>query len=131
MGQQTLEGEDLTALRGRYRRTVASELPQRARRHGDWPIEADHCFARVVLDTLFEDVWDDHVDGSPAYEQLSADELRAANEIAERMLDGGRSTVEALNRRSLERRAATSRSDRDSDPTESALLPLDGGLDGV
>ena len=64
-----------------------------------------------MLDALFEDVWYGHVDGTPAYEHLSADELRAANEIAERMLDGGRPTVEALHRRSLEWRAAASRSD--------------------
>lgn len=106
MGQRTLGGDDLTALRETYERRVTEELPERARERGDWPIEADHCFARVVLDALFEDVWYDHIDGSPAYEHLSADELRDAIGIADRMLDEGKPTVEALNRRSLRRRDA-------------------------
>ena len=108
MGQQTLGGDDLTALREAYVRTVTSALPKRARRRGDWPIDADHCFARVVLDNVFEDVWYDHVVGSPAYEHLSADELRAANAIAERMLDGGKPVDTTLNRRSLRWRAGSS-----------------------
>jgi len=111
MGQRTLGGDDLTALRETYVRTVSSDLPERARQCGDWPIEADHCFARVVLDNAFEDVWYDHVDGSPAYEHLSADELRAANAIAERMLDGGKSVVTTLNRRSLRWRGKASGTD--------------------
>jgi hypothetical protein len=101
MGQRTLGGDDLTALREEYLRRVTEDLPERARERGDWPIDRDHCFARVVLDNLFGGEWSDHVDGSPAYERLSADELRAAVAIADRMLAEGRPAVEALNRRSL------------------------------
>lgn len=104
MGQHTLTGEDLTSLRETYLRRVTRELPARARAADDWPIHRDHCFARVVLDTLFEDDWSDHVDGRPAYKQLSSDELREAIAIAERMLAGGTPVVTALNEASLRRR---------------------------
>ncbi|OYR42215.1 hypothetical protein DJ82_03145 [Halorubrum sp. Ib24] len=101
MGQRTLGGDDLTRLRETYLQRVTGALPKQAAEAGDWPIHRDHCFARVVLDGLFEGVWYDHVDGTPAYEQLSADELRAAIAIADRMLEEGKPAVEALNRQSL------------------------------
>lgn len=109
MGQRTLTGTDLSALRAEYDRKVHHALPARAREAGDWPIRADHCFARVVLDSVFGDVWYDHVDGRPAYEHLTADELRAAIDVADRMLDGGRPVVAELNANSLRRRDAGSR----------------------
>lgn len=101
MEQQTLGGRNLTALRAEYERKVTEELPERARRNGDWPIRADHCFGRVVLDALFDDEWYDHVDGAPAYEQLSVKQLREAIGIADRMIDEGRPAVARLHRRSL------------------------------
>lgn len=116
MGQQTLDGDDLTDLRESYRRRVFEQLPRRAREAGDWPIEADHCFARVVLDALFEAEWYDHVDGRPAYEHLSAEQLRAAIAIADRLLEAGKPAVETLNDNSLAWRgelADRDRGDRD------------------
>ena len=101
MGQETLDGNDLGDLREAYLRRVTEDLPARARSSDDWPIHLDHCFGRVVLDNLFEDEWYDHVDGRPAVENLSPDELRAAVETADRMLEEGRSTVAELNRNSL------------------------------
>ncbi|QKG94202.1 hypothetical protein HPS36_14960 (plasmid) [Halorubrum salinarum] len=102
MGQKTLGGDDLSALRAQYERKVNEELPARAQRSGDWPIRHDHCFGRVVLDNLFGDEWYGHVDGRPAYRHLSRDELRAAIDIADRMLEAGRPAVVELNRNSLE-----------------------------
>ncbi|ERH10494.1 MAG: hypothetical protein J07HX64_02269 [halophilic archaeon J07HX64] len=101
MGQETLGGEDLSELREAYRRKVNEELPEQAQRSDGWPIHLDHCFGRVVLDNLFEDEWYDHVDGRPAYEHLSARELRAAIDIADRMLESGQPVVEELNENSL------------------------------
>ena len=99
MGQQTLRGEDISGLREEYARKLHERLPEQA---GDeWPIDLDHCFGRVVLDTLFEDEWYTHVDGRPAYEHLSPAELRDAIEIADRMLECGRPVVAELNERSL------------------------------
>lgn len=101
MGQRTFDGVDIGALRATYLRKVNQELPAQAREAGDWPITEDHCFARVALDNAFGDRWDAHVDGRPAYEHLSADELEAAVAVADAMLDEGRPAVEHYNDRSL------------------------------
>ncbi len=101
MGQQTLDGEDISGLREEYDQKVNEELPARAQSGDGWPIHLDHCFGRVVLDNLFRDEWYDHVDGRPASEHLSREQLRAAVDIADRMLEEGRPAVEELNRNSL------------------------------
>lgn len=101
MDQQTLGGDDINGLRATYRRRVERDLPRVADHCGDWPITADHCFARVVLDAVFDGVWYDHVDGRPAYEHLSPEELRTAISVAERLLEEGRPAVVELNDQSL------------------------------
>ena len=101
MGQETLDGTDIDRLRQRYRQTVMEELPQAATSGDGWPIHQDHCFARVVLDNVFEDEWYEHVEGRPAYDNLSATELRTAITIADRLLEEGPSLAIELNRRSL------------------------------
>lgn len=101
MGQETLDGVDISRLRAEYDRMVHHALPAQAEDSGDWPIQADHCFARVVLDTLFQDVWYDHVSGRPAYKHLSRDELERAIAIANRMRTGGKPVVTSLNEDSL------------------------------
>lgn len=102
MGQETLDGVDLSRLRAEYDRKIRDSLPAQARSSEDWPIRADHCFARVVLDNLFQDVWYDHVDGRPAYKHLSQDELQRAIDIADKMLAGGKPVVTALDGNSLQ-----------------------------
>jgi hypothetical protein len=101
MGQQTLDGMDLTSLRDAYRERVTERLPDQARANEEWPIRDDHCFSRVVLDNVFEDVWYDHVDGRPAYEHLSAAELKRAVAIADRMLVEGAPAVREFHTDSL------------------------------
>ncbi|MEZ3164277.1 hypothetical protein ABNG03_09040 [Halorubrum sp. RMP-47] len=101
MGQETLDGVDITALRTEYDRKVNRELPARARDAGDWPIREDHCFARVALDNAFGGRWDEHVSGRPAYRHLSANELEAAIAVADAMLAEGRPAVERYDERSL------------------------------
>lgn len=102
MGQQTLSGTDISTLREEYLRKVTEELPSQAKTNSGWPISEDHCFARVVLDNLFENEWSNHIDGSPAYRHLTADQLQSAISIADRMLVEGRPAVETLNQRSLQ-----------------------------
>jgi hypothetical protein len=101
MTQETLDGEDLSQLRATYQQKVNEELPEQSQASDGWPIHLDHCFGRVVLDNLFQDEWYGHVAGRPAYEHLSCDELRAAIEIADRMLNEGQPAVEELNENSL------------------------------
>lgn len=101
MGQETLDGENISDLREAYKQKVTDELPEKARHSDGWPIHLDHCFGRVVLDNLFQDEWYDHVNGRPAYENLSEEELREAIRIADEMLQRGRPAVERLNDNSL------------------------------
>jgi hypothetical protein len=98
MGQQTLDGTDITALRERYRTLVDEELPAAA--DDDWPVREDHCFARIVLDTVFDDRWDDHI-GRPAYRSLTTEQLREAIDIAEEILGGGPAVASEYNDASL------------------------------
>mgnify|MGYP000123806531 CR=1 FL=1 len=101
MDQQTLDGTDISELRRRYRRLITESLPRAAQSGEGWPLHADHCFVRVVLDNVFEDEWYDQVDGRPAQENLSAAQLRSAIDIAERLLEAGPSLAADLNDRSL------------------------------
>lgn len=108
MGQETLNEENISDLRDEYSRKVTEELPEKAQHSDGWPIHLDHCFARVVLDNLFRDKWYNHVDGRPAYENLSCEELNEAIKIADRMLTEGKSAVEELNQNSLQWRGKDS-----------------------
>jgi hypothetical protein len=94
--------EDTSALQERYLRLTGEELPDQATEA--WPVQADHCFQRIVLDTLYGDVWYDHVEGRPAVQHLTADELREAIDIAESMRSDP-TRVRELNDRSLEYRS--------------------------
>lgn len=98
MGQQTLDGTDITALREQYRTLVDETLPAAA--DDDWPVQEDHCFARIVLDSVFEDRWDDHA-GRPAYRSLSAEELTRAIAVAEEIRAGGPPVASEYNDASL------------------------------
>ena len=101
MNQRSLDGTDLTERRRRYRALVEERLPAAAD-PDTWPIHADHCFARIVLDNVFGGEWTAHVPGRPAYEHLSPRELATAIDLAEGMLTRGAPLVKQLNRRSLQ-----------------------------
>ena len=75
-------------------------LPSLARSsRQDWPVREYHCFQRIVLDTICDGVWYEHLD-RPAYKNLTHDQAqRAANlchEIAEGHVD-----LRQLNNQSL------------------------------
>lgn len=67
-----------------------------------WPIRFDHCFMRVVLDHVVGGCWYDYLDRrSPAYRQLSDDQLRQAIGLAERIRDGNDDVLREMNAKSL------------------------------
>ena len=74
-----------------------------------WPVRADHCFQRILLDAVVGGVWYDAVKGRPAYRFLAVNLLEHAVSLAQGAVDGTVDLV-ALNRRSLawrrERKAA-------------------------
>ena len=61
-------------LTEQYLDLVHRQLPAAAQRWV-YPVRFHHCFARIILDALFEDVWYRHL---PAYKHLTAAQLAAA-----------------------------------------------------
>jgi hypothetical protein len=105
--QETLDGVDVSELRGEFDQKVNKRLPEQAQNSDGWPIHLDHCFGRVVLDNLFENEWYGYVDGRPADENRSPEELREAIAIADRMLEEEQPVVTELNENSLRWRDKT------------------------
>ena len=70
-----------------------------------WPISADHCFQRVLLDAATGGVWYDAIAGRPAYRAATDAVLRHAVDLAERVADGS-VDLGALNAQSLAWRRA-------------------------
>ena len=86
----------------RYLHLTNRVMPEIARqRH--WTVRLNHCFQRIILDTLFQDCWYHHLDRTsrtPAYRQLSEAQLEQALAIGQRMLDSPE-VVKQLNGQSL------------------------------
>ena len=89
-------------LLARYRQLVLGELPQRARA-GRWVVTDDHCFGRIVLDHAVGGRWYDVLDRrrSPAFAQLTDDQLSTAVALAERLTVEGDPLLRALDAQSL------------------------------
>ena len=89
-------------LLARYRELVLGELPRRAR-EGGWVVREDHCFGRIVLDHAVGGRWYDVLDRrrSPAFAQLTDDQLATAVALAERVLAEGDPLLRELDAQSL------------------------------
>ena len=94
-------------LEARWLALTRKELPALAAARG-WPIRADHCFQRVLLDHATGGVWYDAIPGRPAYRAAPAAVLEAAVALGEQVRDGT-ADLAALNRQSLVWRAARRR----------------------
>ena len=86
-------------LRTRWRDLVGRRLPEAAHAAGDWPVQLDHCFARVLLDNACGRPWRE-VTSPPAWRLMPAPVLAEAMALGEAVLDG-RADLAALDRRSL------------------------------
>ncbi|MBD8546100.1 GCN5-related N-acetyltransferase [Sphingomonas sp. CFBP 8760] len=75
------------------------DLPALAAARG-WPIRADHCFQRILLDHSYGGCWYDHVVGRPAYAHAGAAALVRAIAIG-RAAIRGEADMAMLNRQSL------------------------------
>ena len=76
----------LDLLRVRYLDIINAQLPQKAKQVA-MPVQFSHCFARIVLDNLFQACWYEHLSRKkPAYKQLNEAQLLQAIEIAHEML---------------------------------------------
>lgn len=86
-------------LEARWLDLTRRALPGVARERG-WPVTADHCFQRILLDHAFGGVWYDHVRQRPAYAHADATALERAVALGEAAL-AGEADLAALNRQSL------------------------------
>jgi hypothetical protein len=93
------QGEARRALEQRWLALTREALPAVARDRG-WPIRADHCFQRVLLDNAVGGVWYDAIAGRPAYAHAAGALLLRAVALGEAVLAGD-DDLPALNRRSL------------------------------
>ncbi len=102
---QTPSSDADASLRLRWRHLVEDVLPEAAPRR-DWPVDQDHCFARIMLDCVLGCRWERMI-AKPAWRHLSTDQLRRAIALAESVLAGGHD-LHALNKRSLTLRQTSS-----------------------
>jgi hypothetical protein len=90
---------DRQALEQRWLDLTRRVLPGAAKTD-DWPVNADHCFQRILLDHAAGGVWYDHIHGRPAYAHADAALLARAVVLGEAVL-AGEEDLHALNRQSL------------------------------
>ena len=83
-----------------YMHLTKTVLPSMARSgERDWPVSEDHCFQRIVLDTICGGVWYDHLD-RPAYKHLTNEQAKNAVRLCQDIGDG-RADLQQLNQQSL------------------------------
>ena len=78
-------------------RIVMPALARTTKLH--WPVRNDHCFQRIVLDTICGGVWYDHIP-RPAYQHLDETEAMRAVLLCEQIISG-ETDLSLLNRRSM------------------------------
>jgi hypothetical protein len=90
---------DRAALEAAWLHLTRVELPALAAARV-WPIHADHCFQRILLDHAHGGCWYDHVAGRPAYAHAAPAALADAVALG-RAAIAGEVDMAALNRASL------------------------------
>lgn len=88
-----------TALEAAWLTLTRKTLPEFAPARG-WPVRADHCFQRILLDNATGGCWYDHIADRPAYRHASDRVLAAAIALGNAAIAGSEDLA-TLNRRSL------------------------------
>ena len=84
----------------RYVKLTKEVMPKMARdKVFQWPVKDDHCFQRIVLDTICNGSWYDHLE-RPAYKHLSKIQALKAVQLCEDIIVG-HADLNTLNRQSL------------------------------
>lgn len=96
------ENINIEELRQRYLELVNKELPALAKQR-QFPVRFNHCFARIILDNLFDRCWYEAIDRKKdaAYKQLSGKQLQQAIAIANAIMDRPDAYIQKLNQNSL------------------------------
>ncbi|MEH3103672.1 MAG: GCN5-related N-acetyltransferase [Sphingomonas phyllosphaerae] len=88
--------------------TLTRETLPHLARSRDWPVLADHCFQRILLDHACGGRWYDHISRRPAYAHAPDAVLDAAIALGEAVANDA-VDLHALNARSLRWRGKTPR----------------------
>lgn len=114
---------DIVGLRSVWTELYSKTLPNLARvrdpAQPKWPVNFDHCFARIILDNTIgegQEQWDTRLK-RPPIKHMSGEQLKRAIDLAERIRDGKEDLV-ALDLQSLETRG---KSDKKYKKTPSEL----------
>lgn len=94
---QTEETRDLIDTYMHLTKEVLPQLALSYERH--WPVCEDHCFQRIVLDTICGGAWYDHL-SRPAYKHLTNDQAQRAVRLCQDIVEG-RTDLDQLNQQSL------------------------------
>ena len=96
------EGVARAQLETRWLVLTRETLPARAleKRLPQWPVSADHCFMRIILDAVHGQRWDAVVKARPAYRHIDDDRLHAAVKLAQ-SIAAGKADLWTLNAQSL------------------------------
>lgn len=87
------------ALEAEWLDLTRRELPALAAERR-WPVRADHCFQRILLDNAVGGIWYDAIPERPAYRHADAALLARAVALG-RAVIAGDADLDGLNRRSL------------------------------
>ncbi|KAK4979613.1 hypothetical protein LTR66_000246 [Elasticomyces elasticus] len=96
------DAESLQSLRDEWKEMFQKQLPQAATSHAPaqakWPVHVDHCFARIILDKTcgVDTPWMDKIK-SPAYMNMSEEQLEASINLGKQILEGEVDLVELDN----------------------------------
>lgn len=94
------ETTDRRNLVDAYLQLTKKVLPSLAQSGGqNWPVRQDHCFQRIVLDTICGGVWYAYLD-RPAYKNLTHEQARRAVDLCREIAEG-RADLQQLNNQSL------------------------------
>ena len=83
-----------------YLRLTREEMPKlAATSRKDWPVSADHCFQRIVLDTICSGIWYNHLK-RPAYRHMTPAQVSRAVALCHAIIRD-EADLDALNTQSL------------------------------
>lgn len=97
LSEKTEKTRDLIVAYMRLTKEVLPLLASGDKRN--WPVREDHCFQRIVLDTICGGVWHEHLD-RPAYKHLTNGQAQLAVELCQAIAEG-RADLKQLNQQSL------------------------------
>ena len=97
MSEEIKKPQDIIKV---YMHLTKEVLPSLAKKKSlDWPVYEDHCFQRIVLDTICGGVWYEHLK-RPAYKNLTNQQAELAVELCEDIING-KANLSQLNQQSL------------------------------